>query len=232
MPGPLVARWHSWSLDPSRAGALGHARAEIENAGSASWGDDIAASYHWLDERGNAIVWDGVRTALGKAVGPGERVTLEIAVRAPMPPGHYGFALDLVAEHRAWFGELGSASPQTDVDVQPRVGGGGLAEVATVRIPDGVTLDPEWEGRALALHAEGFAVVAGAIEAPRSKRRALAPWAPGPGRVPGFAHPLLCPSVLGGIELDRLDDVEGLAAFRPPAGEPWVYDASLVLRVP
>lgn len=199
--------------------------------GSASWGSDIAVSYHWLDERGNAIVWDGVRTALGSVVGPGERVALEITVRAPMPPGHYGFALDLVAEHRAWFGELGSECPQTDVEVEPRVGDDRLADVATVHAPEAATPDPEWERRARALHAEGFAVVAGAIEAPRSKRRALAAWTPGPGRVPGFAHPLLCPSVLEGVALERLDEVEGLPAFRPPTDEPWVYDASLVLTV-
>jgi len=40
---------------------------------------------------------------------------------------------------------------------------------------------------------------------------------------------LLCPSVLHDVELERLPDVEGLAAFRPPTDEPWVYDASLVL---
>ena len=107
VPGPLVARWRSWSLEPPRAGALTTARAEVENAGTATWGADIAASYHWLDERGNAIVWDGIRSALPGPVAPGESVALEIAVRAPMPPARYGFALDLVAEHRAWFGELG-----------------------------------------------------------------------------------------------------------------------------
>jgi hypothetical protein len=83
----------------------------------------------------------------------------------------------------------------------------------------------------LALHAEGYAVVAGAIDAPRRLRRPLAAWAPGSGRVPGFAHPLLCPSVLQGIELERLPDVEGVSAFRPPTNEPWVYDASLVLEL-
>jgi hypothetical protein len=37
--------------------------------------------------------------------------------------------------------------------------------------------------------------------------------------------------VLHGIELERLPDAEGLAAFRPPNDEPWVYDASLVLSL-
>lgn len=225
MPGPLVARWRSWSLDPPRAGAKTTARAVVENAGTASWGPDIAASYHWLDERGNAIVWDGIRTPLSGSIAPGGSVSLEIAVRAPMPPGMYGFALDLVAEHRAWFAELGGESPNASVEVLPRTDAAVLGEVATAH----AATTPEWETRALALHAEGFAVVAGAIDAPRRLRRRLAPWAPGAGRVPSFAHPLLCPSVLHGIELERLEDVEGLPAFRPPPEEPWVYDASLML---
>ncbi len=48
---------------------------------------------------------------------------------------------------------------------------------------------------------------------------------------PASPQPLLCPSVLHGIELERLPDIEGLPAFRPPTDEPWVYDASLVLSV-
>ena len=226
MPGPLVARWRSWSLDEARAGALTTAQAEVENTGAATWGHDIAASYHWLDERGNAIVWDGLRTPLPGAVGPGASATLELAVRAPMPPGTYGFALDLVAEHRAWFAELGGESASATVDVLPRTDARALRDAASVHAQ---SPSPEWESRALTLHAEGYAVVAGAIDAPRRLRNPLAPWAPGDGRVPGFAHPLLCPSVLHGIELERLPDVQGLPAFSPPHEEPWVYDASLVL---
>jgi hypothetical protein len=216
-----------WSLDPPRAGALTTARAEVENAGGATWGADIAASYHWLDERGNAIVWDGMRTPLPGPVAPGGHVELEIAVRAPMPPARYGFALDLVAEHRAWFAELGhDETPSEAVDVLPRVAATALRDVATVHAR---SASPEWESRVLALHAEGYAVVAGAIDAPRRLRKRLSLWAAGPGRVPGFPHALLAPSVLHGVELQRLPDVEGLAAFNPPADEPWVYDSSLVL---
>jgi hypothetical protein len=229
VPGPLVARWRSWSLDEPRAGALTTAHAEIENAGRATWREDIAASYHWLDERGNAIVWDGLRTALPSPITPGEGAAIEIAVRAPIPPGRYGFELDLVAEHRAWFAELGNEpGPREDLDVLPRTAAVALRDAATVYA---TSTTPEWESCALALHAEGYAVVAGAIDAPRRLRKRLGPWAPGPGRVPGFAHPLLCPSVLFGVELERLPDVEGLPAFTPPADEPWVYDASLALTV-
>jgi hypothetical protein len=231
VPPPLLATWLSWTMAEARAGAAVSVTTDVSNAGTVTWGDDIAASYHWLDPRGNAIVWDGRRTPLPRAVAPGEHVTLQLDVRAPMPPGRYLFALDLVAEHRAWFGELGSEAPLAEVEVLPRVDGAGLAEVATAHLPPAVEPEPGWEERVLALHSEGFAVVAGAVDGPRRLRRELALWAPGGGRVPGFPHPLLCPSVLHGVELQRSDDVAGLPAFLPPADEPWVYDASLVLRL-
>jgi len=75
-----------------------------------------------------------------------------------------------------------------------------------------------------AAHAEGFAVVAGAIgwERRAGHRRPplLEAYRPGSGRVPNFPHPLLCPSVLDGVELERLPDVAGLPAYAAPAEEP------------
>jgi hypothetical protein len=49
--------------------------------------------------------------------------------------------------------------------------------------------------------------------------------------VPGFSSPLLCPSVLPGIELEPLGEVAGLPAFAAPQVEPWVYDGRIVLRI-
>jgi hypothetical protein len=228
---PLAVRFHAWELEEPRAGALTRARVELENAGAVAWGDDVKASYHWLDELGNPIVWDGLRTSLPQQVELGERVDVEIAVRCPIPPGRYRFAVDLVAERRAWFGEVGGEAPQREVDVLPRVNVSRLDDVADVHLPDGCEPGPHWAERVLAAHREGYAVVAGSIEAPRRLRPALEPWAPGPGRVPGFSAPLLCPSVLRGVRLERLPDIEGLPAFAPPADEPWVYDGRIVLTL-
>ena len=60
----------------------------------------------------------------------------------------------------------------------------------------------------------------------------LAPYEPGPGRIPAFPHALLCPSILAGIELERLPDIQGLPAFAapPPLTEPWIYDGRIVLN--
>jgi hypothetical protein len=230
VPGPLVARWLTWRLDEPRAGALGAARVEIENAGTATWRADVACSYHWLDELGNPIVWDGIRTPLPQPVAPEERVSLRVDVRAPIPPARYRFALDLVAEHRAWFAEVGEGGPEKELDVLPRVNALRLDDVADVYLPPGWQLAPGAEELALAAHAEGYGVVAPSIEAPRRLRRALAPWSETAGRNPGFAHPLLCPSVLRGIHLERLQDVDGLPAFAAPTREPWIYDGRVSVR--
>jgi hypothetical protein len=225
--GPLAVRWGDWTLDEPHAGAVGRARVELENAGTVTWRDGIRLAYHWLDDRGNPIVWDGDRTPL-PGLAPGERATVDARVRAPIPPGRYRFALDVVAEFRAWFSELGSDAVTAVVDVLPRHGTPGAD------LPAWVEPAPDAAERIAAAHAEGYAVVAGAVDwtggLGRRRPRSLAPYEPGPGRIPGFPHPLLCPSVLDGIALERLEDVAGLPAFAAPGDEPWIYDGRIVLR--
>jgi hypothetical protein len=48
--------------------------------------------------------------------------------------------------------------------------------------------------------------------------------------VPGFGAALLAPSVLPGIELERLGDIAGLPAYAAPRDEPWIYDGRIILR--
>jgi hypothetical protein len=225
--GPLVVHWGGWTLAEPQAGAVGSGVVELENAGTVTWRNGIRLAYHWLDERDNPIVWDGERTDV-PPLEPGERASVEARVRAPIPPGRYRFAFDLVAEHRAWFSELGSELVTAAVEVHPRSG-----PHAAV-LPDWVELDATARDRVAAAHAEGYAVVAGAIAWEggllHPRPRALAPYEPGSGRVPGFSHPLLCPSVLEGIGLERLPDLEGLPAYVPPPDyEPWLYDGRIVL---
>ena len=75
--------------------------------------------------------------------------------------------------------------------------------------------------------ASRIAKIGGAM---RRRPRALEPYVPGTGRVPGFGAPLVCPSVLPGVELEPLADVAGLPAFAAPQVEPWIYDGRAVLR--
>ncbi len=226
--GPLAVRWGTPPAAVLHAGTIATAPVELENAGTVVWSDSIFLASHWLDDRDNPIHWDGIRNPV-PALAPGERTTISAQVRAPIPPGRYRLAFDMLAEHRAWFSELGSPMLSDDLDVQARPG-----EPATA-LPPEIEAAPDRDERVRAAHAEGFGVVAGAIDWPAgllSRRpRELAPYAPGPGRVPGFAAPLLCPSVLPGIELEPLGEVHGLPAFAAPPDEPWVYDGRIVLRL-
>src|SRR5436305_5669640 len=120
--GPLVAHWRTLERAPVEAGALQQVTVEVENAGSATWRtrgpeDGLFLAYHWLDERGNAIVWDSPRTALERPVAPGETLRQQLALRGPIPAGRYRLAVDLVEEHRFWLAELGNAAYEEDVDV-------------------------------------------------------------------------------------------------------------------
>jgi hypothetical protein len=146
-------------------------------------------------------------------------------VRAPIPPGPYRLAFDMVAERRAWFSELGSPMLAQDVRVAAREG------EPHADLPPELEPAPDWAERVRAAHAEGFAVVAGAIEWGGIRRpRALAPYEPGAGRIPAFGAPLIAPSVLDGVELERLGDVAGFPAYAAPRDEPWIYDGRIVLR--
>src|SRR5271154_501402 len=146
-----------------------------------------------LDERDTRIGWDGIRTAV-PPLEPGERATVDARVRAPIPPGRYRIAFDLVVEHRAWLSELGAdQTVAADVEVAPR------ASHFHADVPPDRGPAEDWAERVAASHADGYAVVAGAIAwhgglLDRPPRE-LAPYRPGPGRIPAFAQPLLCPSV-------------------------------------
>src|SRR5262245_39548557 len=245
--GPLAVRWQAWGLDDVRAGAFATARLALANAGSAAWRSNdtegVLLSYHWLDERGNAIVWDGIRTRFAAAVPAGGAVEVAAQVRAPIPPGRYRLAFDLVREHRYWLAELGNAALELDVDVRPRIDRRALAvrgtdpgtlagqeepvvpeaeAVAVAHLAPGPAPAPDWPRCGLDAHAGGFGIVAGSIDAHRRIPRrgsALEPYAPGRGRIPGFPHPLVCPSVLVGVAADWVEPVAGLPALAPPRGQ-------------
>jgi hypothetical protein len=224
--GPLAVRWLAWRVPPIEAGVLTHVELELENAGLVAWRDNVNVAYHWLDERGNPIVWDGIRTPL--ELEPGRRARIEAPLRGPIPPGRYRLALDLVSEGRFWFAELGNRTPERDVDVAPRD-----ASSARAFLADDAEPAADWHERVRALHEEGYAAVAGSL-APetglfRRADPALEPYAPGGGRNPAFPHPLVCPSLLPPLEPN--DEVAGLPAWRPEGDEPWLYDGRATIRL-
>jgi hypothetical protein len=113
------------------------------------------------------------------------------------------------------------------IEVAPRAG------ATHAELPDWVEPAAAWKERVAATHGDGYAVVAGAIAWQggilHPRPRVLAPYEPGPGRIPGFSHALVCPSVVEGVELERVADVAGLPAYAAPT-EPWMYDGRIVLE--
>ncbi|MBA3364378.1 MAG: hypothetical protein H0U03_01145 [Actinobacteria bacterium] len=195
--GPLAVRWGPLALGGQRAGAITEARVTLSNAGLVTWRSNgptwIYLSYHWLDDRGNPIVWDGLRAPLGRPVAPGETIEVNLPVRAPIPPGRYRLAFDLLDAERLWFSELGNPMLEVDAPVEPRIAERRLSvmirpgapelvsatEAALTRQEDVVATGgeataflaagclpaPDWSARVLDAHTEGYVVVAGSIEA-------------------------------------------------------------------
>src|SRR4029079_11304167 len=190
---PLVPVWRGSTLAPQRAGARTTARVVLENAGGATWrsrgADGLQVSYHWLHTHGNAIVWDGTRTAFPHPVAPGETIELDLPLDAPRPPGRYVLRLDLVEEHRFWLSEIGVPPHDLEVDVAPLIEERRLAVVvhggseprtdaalalqddpvvaerptATAHLVAGAEPAPDWSRLVLDAHAEGWAAVGPAI---------------------------------------------------------------------
>ena len=190
---PLAPRWREVTLGPLRAGARTTARIVLENAGGATWrsrgADGLQLSYHWLDRRGNAIVWDGVRTAFPHPVPPGATLELDVPVVGVRPPGRYVLAFDFVEEHRFWLSEVGIPTRDVEVDVLPliderRLGvvvHGGADEGTAVALAAqeeplvheaptvvahlvaGARPAPDWSRLVLDAHAEGWQAVGPAV---------------------------------------------------------------------
>jgi hypothetical protein len=258
--GPLAVRWLACEVGTVRAGAHAHARVALENAGLLAWEHPrVRLAYHWLDELGNPIHWDGLHTHLPHPVQPGGQLEATLDLRGPIPPGRYRIAFDIVDEGTCWFSEVGNLAPELEVSVQPRIERalaaiGGDAETeralaaqeeplvelaaaeAVAYLAPGCAPAPDWSRRVLDAHQEGYGIVGGSIDARRGLRKRtpaeLAPWAPGGGRAPAFLYPLLCPSVVRGVEPEWDASVEGLPAAAQPSGhdaEPWLYDGRIAV---
>src|SRR5262245_58240058 len=266
--GPLGVSWLSWKMQELRAGAHTTIVVYVDNKGSVVWEPDgergIYASYHWLDQRRNPIIWGGEFSRLPGPVAPGEQAEITLDVVAPIPSGPYRLSIDLVADGRCWFEEVGNPPLELACEIATRleertlairvrpgderllaetrsalarldepISDGDDAAVIAYLAP-GCMPAPDWSRRVLDAHDEGYAAVGGSIEpvggrrARRAARAALEPWAPGSGRNPAFAHPLLCPSAVADEPLPWLEEVLGLPrlAPRPPS----IFDGRIALR--
>ncbi len=89
------------------AGTVVEVPVVLANDGTRTWSasEGFALSYHWLDSDLHPLHWDGRRTPLGTAVGPGEALEVVVEIEAPRAPGDYLLALDIVHEGVLWVSE-------------------------------------------------------------------------------------------------------------------------------
>lgn len=68
----------------------------------------IHLSYHWLDQEGNSVVFEGQRTPLPiRKIMPGQTSTVRMRVGAPDAPGLYRLVILPVQEKNCWFDKMG-----------------------------------------------------------------------------------------------------------------------------
>jgi len=70
----------------------------------------VDLSYHWYDQSGKLVVWEGLRTALPADLRPGQTVPLQAQVQSPPDGGTYQLRFDLVLEGVSWFSVRGTAT--------------------------------------------------------------------------------------------------------------------------
>ena len=180
--GPLAVRWLDWTLDEPHAGAISIARVGLENTGTISWRNGICLGYHWLDERGNPIVWDGVRTGSRRSHRArrrrrGTRTGADPARAIPVRARPRRRAPRLVLRARRRSGwrrrrDAPRARPRRDSGVD-RAGRDWPARRRSARRGlRGRRRRDQWDGGLL-----------------HRRPRALEPYGPGRGRVPGFSIP-------------------------------------------
>ncbi|HET8568894.1 MAG TPA: SpoIID/LytB domain-containing protein [Candidatus Limnocylindria bacterium] len=89
------------------AGATLTVPVTLTNTGNEAWTaggpNPVNLTYHWYDERGAILVWEGVRTPLGADVAPGASRQVTANVLVPSRGGLYQLRFHLVKEGVAWF---------------------------------------------------------------------------------------------------------------------------------
>ena len=82
----------------------------IENHGTHVWPHggvgwpSVALAYRWIDDAGETVVAEGLRTKLPATLPAGASLVLPVDVLAPPVAGRHVLVLDLLHEHVRWFG--------------------------------------------------------------------------------------------------------------------------------
>ncbi len=124
---PFRVQWEarSGTPDPVQPRQTISLAVNVRNVGWQTWlqggSNPVRIGYHWLDAAGRAVVQppqDDLRAALAQDVSFGRtHEWAAVRVTAPITPGLYTLALDMVQEGVAWFHDANPSSPLLSIPV-------------------------------------------------------------------------------------------------------------------
>jgi FkbM family methyltransferase len=86
------------------------ARISLVNTGKQVWSSEapypVNVSYYWRKDDSDTGTRDGLRTALPAVVKPGDQLSLDVAIEAPVETGVHECCVSLVHEGLYWFDQL------------------------------------------------------------------------------------------------------------------------------
>jgi len=85
----------------------------VINKSTATWDSKdkehpVLISYHIIDEKGDMMEYDNIRTSFNKMIGTDDSVMVDLMVAAPSKKGDYYLEVDIVKEKVTWFKNKGS----------------------------------------------------------------------------------------------------------------------------
>jgi len=112
--------------DPVAASSEFKLQVTVQNTGFLPWSSvdarrPVFISYHWQNNSGKTVIYDGKRTSFNKEINPGEKTTVSVSIKTPDSPGRYVLAVDLVCEGATWFSHCGN--PPLFIPVQVKKAG-------------------------------------------------------------------------------------------------------------
>ena len=226
--GPLAVRWGEWTLDDPHAGAVGSARVELENAGTVAVArrDPPRLPLARRPRQPDRVGRRAHRRCPRSLPASGRRWTPACAPRSR--PAATASRSTWSPSHRAWFSELGSETSAIDVDVLPR-GGEPRAEWPGWVEPTADGARAHRRGARRGLRGRRRRDRVGRRSRP-PRPRSLAPYEPGPGRIPNFASRAALPVGARRARAGAARGRRGPARVRRPGRRPWLYDGRIVLE--
>jgi hypothetical protein len=102
----------------------------VENLSAMTWVSGevqpVFACYHWIDQAGNVIIYDGIRSRLPEAILPASRKQVPVSIIPPPVAGDYTLEVTLVHEQVTWMEEDGLTTLRLDLTVDPSLSESGL----------------------------------------------------------------------------------------------------------